>query len=252
MLNFAFFKKEIMETLKAPRYWVLCSLFIFMGILSPVTGKFMNEIFLLFELDIPIVLPEPTMMDAWMQVYKNIHTMLVIVFLIMLSGTVVQEKVKGSVLLVLSKNISRSNFILSKFFTGIVLFFLLFVVSFMISLGYTYYFFGEAFFEGWIYTFILSLGIGIVVTAIAIFVSVIAKSATISALLGFAVFAVLGIFNSIPSLVKFNPLGGISMINTIMAGDIDKAAIYIQFGSIALFSVLLICLSITIFKKQEL
>ncbi|MFA5543889.1 MAG: ABC transporter permease subunit [Bacilli bacterium] len=252
MFNFAFFKKEIMESLKAPRYWVLCSLFIFMGILSPVTGKFMNEIFTLFELDVPIVMPEPTMMDAWLQVYKNIHTLLVIVFLIMLSGTVVQEKVKGSVLLVLSKNISRSNFILSKFFTGVVLFFGLFILSFLISVGYTYYFFNEVFFDGWVYTFILSLGIGLVVTSLGIFVSVISKSATISALLGFAIFAVLGIFNSIPSLVKFNPLGGISMINSIMAGEINKTAIYIQFGSIILSTVFVVVTSITLFKKQEL
>lgn len=252
MINFAFFNKEVRESLKAPRYWVLFSLFVFMGILSPVTGKFMNEIFLLFELEIPIALPEPTMMDAWLQVYKNIHTLLVIVFLIMLSGTVVQEKVKGSVLLVLSKNISRSNFILSKFFTGMLLFIVLFVVSFLISLGYTYYFFGEVFFDGWLYTFFLSIGIGIVVSAIAIFASVISKSATISALLGFAIFAVSGIFNSIPSLVKFNPLGGISMINSIMAGEINTSAIYIQFGSILFFSALLLFASIYIFKKQEL
>ena len=251
-VNFAFFKKEIKEILRAPRYITLFILFVAFGILSPATAKFMNEIFVLFAVDIPIVLPDPHYLDAWEQIFKNTNTLLIIVYMIMLSGSIVSEKIKGSILLVLSKNVSRSNFVLSKVFAGYLVFFVCFTASLLIGMLYTQILFQEVWFSGAGYAILLSYLMGLTFTAIAIFVSIVSKSSTIAALLGFVGFTVLSIFTVIPQLFKFNPLGATELISGIMHQTVETVDIWINVGAMVVFFGALVGFGIYLFKRQEL
>jgi ABC-2 type transport system permease protein len=61
--------------------------FLFFGLLSPLTARYINEILAAVGGGIDLVLPEPSYMDAWGQFFKNMSTCM-IVFIIMMTGCV--------------------------------------------------------------------------------------------------------------------------------------------------------------------
>ncbi|MCK7486713.1 MAG: hypothetical protein MZU97_15285 [Bacillus subtilis] len=136
MPNLSFLKKELREFIKTSKGFILLGLFLFFAISSPILAKYMNELLLTIASDVPIVLPEPRLQDAWLQFYKNVSTIF-IVYIIIMSGSVSQEKNKGSIILVLTKRVTRLNFVVSKFVAGIIVFTLLYL-AFRWSRGVVY------------------------------------------------------------------------------------------------------------------
>lgn len=247
-----FFKKEIQEFIKTPKGLILLILFIFFGISSPLLAKYMNEILLSVASDIAITLPEPRIEDAWMQIYKNLSTICFIVYLIIMTGSISQEKNKGSIVLVLTKNVSRWNMIVSKFFGGVTIFTILYLLSILLGGWYTNILFGQFAYDGlYISLFIFWLS-GVFFTALAIFVSVIGKTPTTAALLGFFGFALLQILNISSKIAMFNPAGALSLANAILTGSIELNDLWIQIIATILGTLLLLVEAFHIFRKQEI
>ncbi len=138
MKNIGFLKKELRESLKTSKFIIIVSVFLFFSILSPLTAKYMNEILLTFASELEISFPDPVYLDSWMQFFKNTTSICYIVFMLIMTGTVVSEKTKGSVMLVLSKNVSRANFILSKMISGIIVFTIAYLISATVCSYYTH------------------------------------------------------------------------------------------------------------------
>jgi ABC-2 type transport system permease protein len=252
MLNTAFLNKEIKEFVKTPKLIILMGLFIFFAILSPLTARYMNELLSTLAADVNITFPDPTITDAWVQFFKNMTTLCFVVYLIVMTGTVAQEKNKGSILLVLTKKVSRFNFLLSKFVGGGLLFTATFVISLTVSMVYTQVLFKEVFFDGWLISVVLIWLMGLFFTSLAILASVIAKTPTVAALLGFAGFALFSMFNISEVLMKFNPAGASALVNNILYGMSTMETNLICLASTLVGTVLIFLLSYGIFKKQEI
>ena len=137
MLNMSFFIKELKEIIKTKKLVIMVSLFIFFAILSPLTARYINEILASLGQGVSITLPEPTLIDSWGQYFKNLSSICLIVYLIVMTGSVSHEKSKGSILLVMTKRVSRFNFLFSKLLSGILLFTVCYIISFVISGFYT-------------------------------------------------------------------------------------------------------------------
>ena len=129
MINIAFLKKEFREMIKTPKLVIILSVFLFFSIIGPLTAKYMNEIIATFASEIEINFPDPTHIQSWEQFYSNITSISMIVFLIMMTGTVAQEKAKGSIYLVLTKNITRKSLLITKVFAAIILFTVIYILS---------------------------------------------------------------------------------------------------------------------------
>lgn len=252
MVKYELIKKEIMEYLKTPKGLILLILFLFFAITSPATAKFMNQIIAAVATDITISFPDPTLQDSWVQVYKNLNSICLIVYIIVMSATISQEKAKGSILLVLTKKVSRFQFLFSKFLVGSLVFTLLLIISTIASAWYTSLLFGAYMYEGFWVSLLLFWFMGIFYTALAIFVSVIGKTPTNSALLGFFGYAILQILNVSNDIAMFNPSGASSIVNGIIAQTIDMKDLWIPILSVVIFSGLLFTLSQLFFRKQEI
>jgi ABC-2 type transport system permease protein len=252
VVKYELIKKEIMEYLKTPKGLILLILFLFFAITSPATAKFMNEIIAAVATDITISFPDPTLQDSWVQVYKNLNSICLIVYIIVMSATVSQEKAKGSILLVLTKKVSRFQFLFSKFLVGSLVFTLLLIISTIASAWYTSLLFGAYMYEGFWVSLLLFWFMGIFYTALAIFVSVIGKTPTNSALLGFFGYAILQILNVSNDIAMFNPSGASSIVNGVIAQTIDMKDLWIPILSVVIFSGLLFTLSQLFFRKQEI
>lgn len=251
MPNFSFLKKELKEFTKTPKGLILLVLFIFFAIASPILAKYINEILLLVASDTPITLPEPEFQDAWLQFYKNLSTVF-IVYIIIVTGSISQEKNKGSIILVLTKKVTRFNLIMSKFIASAIVYTILYLVSVLLSGWYTNYLFGEFVYQGLYMSLFIFWLMGIFFTALAILVSVIGKTPTSSALLGFFGFAVLQILNISSKIALYNPAGASSLVNNVLMGSIELGDLWIHIVSTLLGTIILFVTGFLIFKKQEI
>lgn len=252
MLNMALLKKELMEYLKTSKFIVLIALFTFFAILSPLLAKYINELLSLVSTDVAISLPDPTYADAWLQYYKNMTSLCLIVFMIIMTGTIAQEKNKGSIMLVLTKKVSRFDFVFSKFLAGIIIYTVLFLVSLVISSAYTYYLFDSFSYDGLTISLVLMWLMGIFYAAMAIFASIIAKTPTTAALFGFVGYAVFNLLNIATGLQKYNPAGASSLVNTILVGASSNSDNWICVIATTLGIVIAFLGGYMIFRKQEI
>jgi len=93
---------------------------------------------------------------------------------------------------------------------------------------------------------------GLFFTSLAILASVIAKTPTVAALLGFAGFALFSMLNISEVLMKFNPAGAAALVNNILYGLSTPQTDFLCLASTIAGTVLVFLLSFVIFKKQEI
>lgn len=252
MLKVSLLKKELNEYFKTPKILILATAFIFFAIASPALAKYMNEILLAVAQDLDITFPDPTLNDAWMQFFKNMHTICFIIFLIVMTGTVSQEKNKGSITLVLTKKVSRFQFLLNKLLAGIVILTALVLLAICFSGYYTNRLFDGFLYDGFVESMILFWLMGIFYTSLGIFVSTIGKTPTTSALFGFVGFALLQVLNISSDLATYNPAGASTIANQILANTFDLTRVWIPIVVTIASTLILFLISYFIFKKQEI
>lgn len=139
--------KEMQEHVRSYRLLILGLVFVLFGIMSPATAKLTPEILKMVGGDtgFTIVLPPVTVMDSYVQFFKNMNSIGVIILLLVFAGTVVDEKVKGSASLILTKNLSRPAFVLAKFTAAALLWTAIYAAAALVCQGYTMWLFpGES------------------------------------------------------------------------------------------------------------
>jgi ABC-2 type transport system permease protein len=256
MRQFAFLKKEINEIYKTSRIFIMPPIFLFFGFLSPLTARFMNELFKsmggTLSGGIEIKMPDPTYIDSYGQFFKNMTSTCIIVLILVFMSTVVDEKVKGSAVLILTKTVSRTMFILSKFSSAVILFTVSYIVSAAACIYYTYLLFGKFYVPNLELSIIAFWVYGIFIISITVLASVLGKSGTVSAVLAFLGFAAASAIAVLPHTGDYTPgaLGGLSMQLLTGAKTAGDAAAPVVIT--ALLAAAVIVGSITIFRKQEL
>ncbi len=252
MINTGFLIKEIKETIKTSRLIIVGAVFLFFAIVSPLTARYMNEIIEMFAEGVEISFPEPTHIQSWEQFFSNVTSLCIIVLLIIMTGTVVSEKTKGSIHMVLTKKVSRTNFIASKMLAGGLLYTFVYFISFLVTVYYTQVLFGQISYEGFVSSVIMIWLLGIFYIVLAVFASIISRSSTIAAILGFAGYAALNLFNMAKAIIPYNPAGSASLVNHVMAGNYQVADITTNIISTIAGIAIITMASLLIFRKQEL
>jgi len=108
--------KEWLEQRRTHRLLIVCVIFLFFGLLSPLLAKFTPEIIKMIPggEQISQIIPPPTIVDAVAQYIKNLTQFGLLLAVLMGMGMVSQEKDKGTATMVLAKPLSRTAFILAK------------------------------------------------------------------------------------------------------------------------------------------
>ncbi|TVP86093.1 MAG: hypothetical protein EA375_02185 [Acholeplasmataceae bacterium] len=252
MVSLAFLRKEIQEMVKTPKLIIIASVFVFFAIIGPLTAKYMNELIAMFASDIEISFPDPTYVQSWEQFYSNITSISMIVFLILMTGTVVAEKNKGSIYLMLTKNVTRTSFLVSKMIAGILLFTTVFIMSVLISWYYTWMLFDQVTYEGLALSLLSIFMLGIFFTMVAVLLSVLLKSTTHAALLAFAAYAILNILTILSDINPYNPAGATTLALNQLKGVDAIQPLLINVLISLVITIILAIASIRIFNKQEL
>lgn len=251
----AFVKKDLVGSLRIGKIYIIAGIFLLFGIMNPVIAKLTPFIMDLFaesleETGMTLVQVEVNALTSWAQYYKNI-SMLLIAFVCICSDAFTGEYGKGTLILILTKGISRYKIVLSKTIVMIL----------MWSVGYLLYYvstyLGTAIF--WDNSTVPNIEfaafcwwvLGILTISFVTLSSVIMKN-YIGVLLGTGgAFLVLYIISLIPKIGLYIPS---SLMNsgTLIAG-VESAEDYIKTIVIA-FVTTATCIvaSIPIFNKKQL
>lgn len=116
MTNFiVFLRKEISEFMRSYKLLILFSSFVLVGIISPLTAKYLPEILEWAMGNEQIIEIYPDASDAWMQFCKNITQMGMIISVILFSGSFPDEFQKGTLVMLFAKGLKRKTVLISKF-----------------------------------------------------------------------------------------------------------------------------------------
>jgi ABC-2 type transport system permease protein len=116
--------KELRANWRSFRYPAFLLVVLFFAILDPLMMKYMDQLIGYFATGIEMVIPEPTPGDAFSSYLSDVSQIGILVMIFMVMGTVAREKETGVTGWMLSKPVSRWQYLTAK---------LLVLYSFIIS-----------------------------------------------------------------------------------------------------------------------
>jgi ABC-2 type transport system permease protein len=250
---FAFLKKEYLESARTYKLLILLIVFFVFGILSPLTAKLLPEIMSSVMTDgIVINLPEPAAIDSWTQFFKNISQMGLFVTVILFSGILSTELSKGTLVNMLTKGLSRSTVILSKFTSMATLWTMSYILAFVVALGYTVYLFPHDAIYNLLFSVFCLWLFGVFLLAALMFASTLVKNNYGCLLITGAFLVVLIILNMIPGLQKFNPLSLATNNVALLTNEVEISKLIFAVVIAIVFSLLLVTASVMVFRKRQI
>lgn len=246
-------QKEWQEQLATKKIIILSLVFICMGVMSVFIAKYMPDLIgSLVSEEMAEMMPKPGVEDVWIQFYKNIGQIGLVLTLIMYSSTLTGEYTKGTLILVLTKGLARWKVIVSKWFVLVSSFTVAYVLGTGVTLLYAFiYFKNEKVPHLMAGVFSLWL-LGVLMLTLVIFMSSFLRTTT-QILLGvlgiFVVAMVTSIFIKQP---EWNPLYLSSGGQAVMLNEISLSTLNITFLISVISILVLLGLSIILFRKKQL
>ncbi len=247
-------KKELLELVRSKKIMMLLIVFAFVAISSPILAKLIPTIFKNIELVPGMVLniPESTWRDSIDQFIKNITQFVALIVIFLFAGSVAEEKTKKTLELVLTKPISRRNFILAKYASSFFVIKAGFILFAAIFYMYTVSIFGSMNLLNFVWLSVFVLILIVLVDAITIFFSTISANQLIAVGLSFLVFIlIMTLLPYISAIEPYSPGYIVNHYKDLMNNGEIKNFIWPAVISMALTFVAIFA-SVGFFKKQEI
>lgn len=204
---YAYLKKELLEQIVTFKALIICLLFFLLGVISPIGAKYATEVISALTKDsIQVQIAEPTYLDAYVQFFKNMSQLGVIVYVIIFCNILGQELMKGTLVIPISKGLTLRSVINAKFCALVSSWTLALGISFLSCLFYTKIIFHKVQLTG-IAPLLVGIWVfGLFLIALIICTNVICKGGYISLLIVAAGVGLLFLLNLIPDFRAYNPL----------------------------------------------
>ena len=246
-------KKEAIEGARTKKMISTFILFLFIGLISPLTAKLTPMILQSIATgNIDINVAPPSEIDSWTQFFKNISQIGMFGLAIILSTQMANEFQKGTLINSLSKGLPRYQVVLSKFFYNFILWFIAYFCSFILTYFYTKYFFGISFpIRNILMAALLPFIFGLFLISLEILAGVISGNVIGTLILTTAGIVIQLILSIRDEIVKYMPIALIGKpVNLIKGIGYDDYYVPIITGSILL--ILCIVISIAIINKKQI
>ncbi len=246
-------RKDLLEQWRTKKILILAIVLLFVAISSPIIAKLTPEI--LKSITVPgltINLPPPTYLDSLDQFIKNISQIALLVLVFVVAGAVVDEKNRKTLEILLTKPVSRTLFILSKFISYFISLTAVFVVTTTIFYLYTVSTFGPfnllnfAVMAGNVLLYIL------MIISVTILASTMVNNSIAAGCIGFISYILFGtVFGLIEPLKKYSPnLIFSNYQEVVKSGWNGNLLLPLILMILVIFASVLI--SIQIFHRQEI
>ena len=251
----AFFKKEILESLRSGKLMILAILFLAFGIMNPAIAKltpWMLELLSedLAESGMAVTAVTVDALTSWTQFFKNIP-MALIVFIFLYGGVFTREYESETLILILTKGLSRYKVVLSKALLMLSFWTVGYWLCFGVTYGYNAYFWDNSIAAHLVPSVVYWWLFGVFTVSLAVFFSVITKAYS-GVLIGTGgSILVLYLLGLLPKLTEYMPtslMQGMPLLTGAIAIEDFIPAVIIT----AAASVALIVSSVLIFDKKQL
>lgn len=247
----AFVKKEFMENIKNYRFFILFAVFLIFGIMSVFLAKFTPEILSAFAADMEMA-SEPAALDAWKQFYKNISGVGFSAFIILYGSCLSGEYSKGTLVLLVTKGLSRKAVILAKYTVAAVLMTICYWISYAAAYGYTAFLWHDT---GLLHVALAASALwlaGFLYLSILMAGCVIFKQTFTSILFTGGIVAVISLFGIIEPIAEFNPFILTSKNVDLLSGEIVPSDFIMPALISVVISISCILTAIKLFNKKQL
>lgn len=252
----AFLRKEFHEILRTYKIYVIPSIFLLMGFLSPLVAKFTPEIVKSMAPKMEglrIELPTPTAIDAYTQLLKNYNQIVLLAVIFSLIGLVAEEKVRGSAALILTKPVPRRSFVAAKYLASAVLILVSTALSYLACLYYTVIIFKKSLFAASAQAVFLVYLYYLLILAVTLFASTVSRSVALAGALSVGGYLVLSLLPSLhPWLGHYSPGALVGYQGKLIAGAATWRDAWPAAASTLGLAAVLFVLSIFVFERQEL
>ena len=248
-----FLSKEFQEIFRTWRIFILPSIMVVVGLLSPVLAKIMPDIIGSAASSQPGVvmeLPTPTTMDAYLTFSKNLFQIVTIAVVIAMAGAVVGERKSGTAILMLTKPLSREGFVLAKVLSNWALLLGSTVAGAVACWAVTQVFFANEFADRFAaMTALWALMAVLFVAAVTLF-SVVLNSQSGAAGAGLGLFLAMAILSGWEPARDFSPAGLMSLGNRVLTGQ--EASVLWPVVTAAGVAFACVAATMILFKRQEI
>lgn len=249
----AFTKKEFLEQLRTYRWLIVLAVFFLFGMMSPLLAKLTPDILSSMDMGgIKLELPKPTLMDAYAQYFKNMTQMGILVVLLVFGGLLSNELVKGTLVNILSKGLSRAAVLLSKYTAAVILWSLGFLLSAAVNYAYTVYLFKDGSAPNLMFSLFCLWLFGCFIIALILLSSVAAPGSFGGLILSAAVLAILLVIGIFPKTEKYNPVTLVSKNTALLNGTGKPDDLYLTAAITAVLIVLCMMAAALLFKKKRI
>lgn len=247
----AFVKKEFTENVKNYRLFILFFIFLIFGVASAFLAKFMPDILSSLAADMTMS-SEPAALDAWKQFFKNISGIGFSAFIILYGSCLSTEYSKGTLVLLVTKGLSRSAVILAKYTVAVSLMTVSYWVSFAAAYGYTAYLWkGTALSNTVLAAFGLWI-LGFLYLSILMVGCVIFKETFTSILFAGGIAALISLLGIIEPIAEFNPFILTTKNVDLISGTVLPSAFLIPILVAIVMSILGLLIAVKLFDKKLL
>ncbi|BDO41661.1 ABC transporter permease subunit [Cellulomonas sp. NTE-D12] len=253
MTGFSVFaRKEASEILRTWRLWVLPGILAFFALTGPPLARYTPQIVQAVAGNqlAGFTVPEPTYLDSYAQWAKNLTQIALLALVIIYGGLVSAESRSGTAVLVLTKPVSRSAFVLGKALVNAGFVAVLLVGGTLMTWGLTAAFFGTAPGSGLWGSALVWLVLAVQFIALMTLLSVLIGSAAGAAGAGLGVYVLLSIASIWKPLARYSPAGLPTQATALAAGT-EASALWPVVTSLVL-SVLLVAAAALVFRRKEL
>ena len=240
MGGFAVFAgKEAREILHTWRIWVLPGILLFFALTGPVLARFTPEIVGALAGDTPkgFVMPTPTYLDAYTQWIKNLSQIGLFALIIIYGSVISSETKSGTAVLVLTKPVSRTAFVIAKAAVHSAFLAILVVAGTLATWGLTAAVFKEAPGSALWSSALVWLVFGVLFITLMTLLSVLIGSAAAAAGAGLGAYALVSIAAIWKPLGTYSP-AALTMAPASLASGKDVAVLWPVLTSLLLAALL--------------
>ena len=213
-------RKELSEAWRTRRLPVVAVLFLVVGIISPLTARYLNEILAVALGDqLPVALPDPTVATVLEQLQKKLGQMGSLAAIALAMGSVSGELDRGTAALVLAQPVGRPAFLLAKLLAIAVVLGVSMLLGSTVAWIYTAILFEPVPMGGWAAMTALSWLALLTWAALTFLASAATGSTMAAAGLGFVALVSVGIAALVPALDRLLPTGLSAPAMSLGTGD---------------------------------
>jgi ABC-2 type transport system permease protein len=249
-----FARKEALEIVRTWRIWVLPGMLLMFAVTGPFLARYTPEIVGAVggsqAAALMRAIPKPTYLDSYAQWAKNLTQIVLFAVIIIYGGLISGERKTGTAVLVLTKPVSRTAFVVAKAFVHSVFLALAVVLGTSVTWAATALVFGRAA-GGPLWSSAMAwLVFGVLFIAIMTLLSSLLDSQAGAAGVGLGTFAIISVVGLWEPLAKYSPVGLAGAPMMLAAGK-ESAILWPVVTSLAL-SCVLVALAAWAFRTKEL